>query len=113
MSAPALQMGAVPGLAFAVQGAQTMRHAAAPTLSFALRVDRSHGEAFALDADLHGERWRIQLQRDALAVEQAQLVTGLRIQRQGTVERGFERPAGERFPVQGRRRHRRILPGCL
>lgn len=55
MSAPALQMGAVPALAFAVQGAQTMRHAAAPTLSFALRVDRSGGgtvRAILLDVQI-------------------------------------------------------------
>ena len=45
MAGPALQTGAIPDLGFAVQGAEAVRHAAAPTLAFALRVERSGGGA--------------------------------------------------------------------
>jgi hypothetical protein len=43
MAAPALHTGSIPELAFAVQGAGPVRHAAVPTLSFALRIDRAAG----------------------------------------------------------------------
>jgi hypothetical protein len=43
MADAAVAKGSIPDLAFEVQGAEPVRHAAAPTLAFALRIDSAGG----------------------------------------------------------------------
>jgi hypothetical protein len=45
MADAAVAKGSIPDLAFEVQGAEPVRHAAAPTLAFALRIDSAGGGA--------------------------------------------------------------------
>jgi hypothetical protein len=52
---PTAHAAAIPQLAFAVDGAEPVRHAAAPTLAFALRIDRVGGppvRAILLDVQI-------------------------------------------------------------
>jgi hypothetical protein len=49
---PAAAVGAIPQLAFAVQGAEPVRHAATPTLALALRIDSVGGAVRAILLDV-------------------------------------------------------------
>ena len=75
---------------------QAAERAAHAEVGFARRVDRADHQAFAVHADLQRQRRRCRRAScDAAAVERAQAVAGVGIERERAVERGLERAPGD------------------
>src|SRR3546814_2046111 len=64
-------------------------------VGFVLLLDRPHGQSLAVHPQLQRQRWRLQRQFHAPAVERAQRVVGVRIERDGVVEGRSEEHTSE------------------
>ena len=73
---------------------QSADRAAHRQVGFDFAVDGSDFEALAIDCHLQCQRWRGQSQGNASAIERAQAVAGIGIERQRAIQRDFQRAPG-------------------